>query len=277
MTPAELLRALRLAGIAPSVRDGRLRLDGPVALLDGDLVREARQHRGALLAMLAEEGVVEVSPRSDCNSATAAPITGQVPERNHPRAPVAAPVAGCCGYEISATADDAGKAGEAHAVAVAVPLQQGAPVGATAITGQVPERNRPGVADCCTVAVDPAGSTITAPPGALDAALVESLRSHKADVLALLAPEPADDLEATALLGEVFWARQDAARSALAGAPDGGTRIATYRAAIARWGGYLDGLADQGPGRDALESAAIGQLRRLQRGEVVPREQEAIA
>ena len=118
---------------------------------------------------------------------------------------------------------------------------------------------------------------LDAPPGALDTTVLEDLRSHKIDLLALLAPEPADDLEATALLGEVFWARQDAARSALAGAPDGGTRIATYRAAIARWGGYLDGLADQGPGRDALESAAIGQLRRLQRGEVVPREQEAIA
>ena len=119
--------------------------------------------------------------------------------------------------------------------------------------------------------------------------LLDILRTHKAGLLAIVAeprremdeidgkPEPADDLEATALLGEVFWARQDAARSALAGAPDGGTRIATYRAAIARWAAYLDGLADQGPGRDALEWAAIGQLRRLQRGEVVPREQEAIA
>ena len=94
---------------------------------------------------------------------------------------------------------------------------------------------------------------------------------------ALRAPEPPDDLEATALLAEVFWARQDAATSARAGAAEGGTRIAAYHAAIGRWAAYLDGLADQGAGRDALEWAAIGQLRRLQREGAMPREQPAIA
>lgn len=78
-------------------------------------------------------------------------------------------------------------------------------------------------------------------------------------------PEPADDAEALALLGELFWARQEAARAALSGAPDGGERIAAYRAAIRRWAAFLDGLADQGPGRDALEWAARTQLWVLQR------------
>ena len=98
-------------------------------------------------------------------------------------------------------------------------------------------------------------------PGALDLALVEGLRSYKADVLALLAPVPAI-AGATAMLAEVFRARQDAATAALAGASDGGA-IAAYREAIGRWARYLDGLADQGVGRSRLEVAALGELRRL--------------
>jgi hypothetical protein len=168
MTPDAILLALREAGITVTVNGNRLHLEGPVALLKSELLSEARQQRDALLAAVAGGVVVDrLGTETYCNSATVPPITSQVPEGLTGFDTVAVPLARLLQSDKTATVDrcavglfaqaSAATSSEGATVAVLENCNSTTTRTATAITGQVPERNADENADCCTVAVDFAG------------------------------------------------------------------------------------------------------------------------